>query len=169
MSTRKPHSRIVLADASPLITLAAVGGLEWLHRLFGVVVLTNVVLAEVMPGEGRIGEGEIGRAIEERWLEVIEDKWPTPQFPELDEGEASVLRAAVNLGGSSLPLIDERAGRAVARELGFAVSGTVGVIVAAKRHSLIPAARPVFERLLARDLRISAELIRAALAECGEQ
>lgn len=82
-----------------MITLAAVGGLGWLHRLFGVVVLTHVALAEVMPGEGRIGEGEIGRAIEEKRLEVIEDKWPTPQFSELDEAEASVLRAAANLGG----------------------------------------------------------------------
>lgn len=169
MTARKPPSRIVLADASPLISLAAVGGLDWLHRLFGAVVLTDVVLAEVMPGEGRIGEGEIGRAIEEKRLEVVEDKWPTPQFPELDEGEASVLRAAANLGGPALLLIDERAGRSVARELGFAVTGTVGIIVAAKRRSLIPAARPAFEQLLARDFRVSSELIRAALAACGER
>lgn len=169
MSARKSASRRVLADASPLITLAAVGGFEWLHRLFGAVALTDVVLAEVMPGTGRSGERELGRAIEAKRLEVIEDKWPTPQFPELDEGEASVLRAAVNLGGPNLLLIDERAGRAVARELGFAVTGTVGIIVAARRRLLIPAAKPVFEQLLARDFRVSAELIRAALSECGEQ
>jgi len=69
---------------------------------------------------------------------------------------------------SCLLLIDERTGRAVARELGFAVTGTVGIIVAARRRALIPAVRPVFEQLLDRDFRISAELIRAALSECRE-
>lgn len=168
MSVRKRAARLVLADASPLISLAAVGGLEWLHRLFGAVTLTRIDLGEVVPGAGRVGESEIARAIEREWLRVIEDAWSSPQFPELDEGEASVLRAAVNLGAPTLLLIDECAGRALARELGFAVTGTVGIIVAARRRALIPAARPVFERLLERDFRISAGLIRAALAECGE-
>lgn len=168
MSARKRLPRIVLADASPLISLAAVGGLEWLHGLFGTVTLTTVVRDEIIPGAGRAGESEIGAAIERKRLRVIDDEWSIPQFPELDEGEASMLRAAVNLRVPCLLLIDERAGRAVARELGFAVTGTVGIIVAARRRALIPAVRPVFEQLLDRNFRISAELIRAALSECGE-
>jgi len=168
VSARKPRSGIVLVDASPLIALAAVGGLEWLHRLFGTVTLTTVVRDEVIPGAGRAGEIEIADAIERKRLRVIDDEWSTPQFPELDEGEARVLRAAANLRVPCLLLIDERAGRAVARELGFPVVGTVGIIVAARRRAFIPTARTVFEQLLDRDFRISAELIRAALSECGE-
>jgi predicted nucleic acid-binding protein len=38
----------------------------------------------------------------------------------------------------------------------------------ARRRGLIPAARPGFEMLLARDFRLSAALIRAVLAESGE-
>ena len=38
---------IVIADASPLIALARVGGLSWLQQLFTEVMLTDVVLAEV--------------------------------------------------------------------------------------------------------------------------
>ena len=64
--------------------------------------------------------------------------------------------------------MDEKAGRAIARELGFAVTGTAGIILAAKRRRLIPAARPVFEQLLENDFRLSAELIRAVLAEAEE-
>ena len=63
---------------------------------------------------------------------------------------------------TGLLLIDEWTGRAVARELGFPVASTVGIIVAVRRRTLIPAVRPVFEQLLDRDFRIS------VYQECGE-
>jgi predicted nucleic acid-binding protein len=160
---------LVLADASPLIALANVEGLPWLHGLFGRVSLTAAVRGEAVPGQGRPGEREIAAAIQRGWLEVIEGDWADPGFADLDEGEAATLRAAVNLRQPCLILRDERAGRAVARELGFPVTGTAGVILAAKRRGLIPAVKPVFEQLLRKDFRLSAELIRAVLAEAGEK
>ncbi len=160
---------IVLADASPLIALGIVGGLVWTHALFGKVSLTAAVQGEVAPGSDRPGEREITAAIRRRWLKVIQEEWIEPAFTELDEGEASTLRAAVNLRRPCLILMDEKAGRAVARELGFAVTGTAGIILAAKRRRLIPAVRPVFEQLLEKDFRLSAELIRVVLAEAGEK
>jgi len=41
---------IVIADASPLIALARVNGLDWLQHLFTEVMLTDVVFAEVLTG-----------------------------------------------------------------------------------------------------------------------
>ena len=67
-----------------------------------------------------------------------------------------------------LVLIDERAGRAVAKELGIAHVGTVGLIVQAKKRGLVPAARVVFEQLFGQDFRVSAGLINEALAQAGE-
>lgn len=165
----KRSARIVLADASPLIALGIVGGLAWAHALFGKVSLTAIVHDEVAPGSERPGEREIVAAIRRSWLKVIQEEWTEPAFAELDEGEASTLRAAVNLRRPCLILMDEKAGRAVARELGFAVTGTAGIILAAKRRQLIPAARPVFEQLLENDFRLSVELVRAVLEEAGEK
>lgn len=164
----KRAASIVLADASPLIALGIVGGLAWTHALFGRVSLTAAVLDEVAPGGERPGEREIAAAMKRGWLKVMPDEWQEPAFVELDAGEASTLRAAVNLRRPCLILMDEKAGRAIARELGFAVTGTAGIILAAKRRRLIPAARPVFERLLENDFRLSAELVRAVLDEAGE-
>jgi len=65
-------------------------------------------------------------------------------------------------------LIDERTGRAVARELGITHTGTVGLIVQAKKRRLVPSARRIFEQLLAKDFRVAAEMIREALAQAGE-
>lgn len=160
---------IVLADASPLIALANVGGLAWVHSLFGKVALTAAVHGEVAPGSDRPGEREIAAAVRRGRLRIIREQWAEPAFAELDEGEAGTLRAAVNLRRPCLILMDEKAGRAVARELGFAVTGTAGIILAAKRRRLIPAVRPVFEQLLEKDFRLSADLIRVVLAEVGEK
>lgn len=80
---------------------------------------TTLVRDEVIPGAGRAGDSEIADAIERKRLRVVFDKWSTTQFPKRDEGEASVLRAAVNLRVPCLLLIDERTGRAVACEPGF--------------------------------------------------
>jgi predicted nucleic acid-binding protein len=70
--------------------------------------------------------------------------------------------------GPVLLLMDERAGRAVALERGLQVAGTAAVIAMARLCGLVPAARPVFERLHNSDFRISAEVIRTVLRRVRE-
>jgi predicted nucleic acid-binding protein len=159
---------IVLSDASPLIAFALVNRLDLLRSLFGQVSVTEVVKADVLADGSKPGEAAIAEAIGSHWIRVIPDEWPEPQFPALDEGEASTLRVAVNVGVPCLVLIDERVGRAVATELGLAIVGTVGLIVQAKKRGLIPSARALFASLLEQDFRIGTELIREALVRAGE-
>lgn len=67
-----------------------------------------------------------------------------PALPDLDEGEAASIRLALSCNGPALLLIDERAGRAVAQELGLSVAGTAAVIGLARQRGLIASARQVF-------------------------
>lgn len=131
--------------------------------------MTSVVYSEIVTGHGQPGETQIKAAIKKGKLQAIADAWTEPKFPGLDEGEASTLRAAMNLKRPTLILMDDRAGRATARELGYPVTGTAGIILAAKRRKLIPAVKPVFQKLLRQDFRISPELIRAVLIEAKER
>lgn len=162
-------ARLVVADASPLIVLARVGGLEWLSALFGSVVLPETVRAEILDCGTWPGQDALRQAIETGSLAVRGDDAGTPELPELDEGEAACIRIALRHAGKSvLLLIDERAGRAVAGEFGIAVAGTAAVIGMAKHHGLIPSARAVFDELLRGDFRISRALIQAILKRVGE-
>ena len=54
-----------------------------------------------------------------------------------------------------LLVMDERAGRAIAKEIGLKVIGTVAIIGITKRESLIHSARQVFEKLHQSGFRIS--------------
>lgn len=162
---------IVIADTSPIIGLSLIGGLDWLEPLFGSAHITRQVREELLFNveiDPRPGMTEIERCIRKRTLKVIQRDWKAPLFAHLDDGEASVLRAAANQKGACLVIIDESLGRRAAAELGVVVTGLVGLILAAKKARLIPKIAPVLERLEQAQFRLSARLIVDALGMAGE-
>lgn len=159
---------IVIADASPLIALARVNGLDWLPSLFDEVMVTEEVLAEVLTGDYPATEAPIRQALSAGWLRVVAIETPEPALPDLDEGEASSIRLALSRTEPALLLIDERSGRAVAQELGLNVAGTAAVIGLARQRGLIHSARQVFAALHASDFRIAPEVIQTVLDRCGD-
>ena len=64
----------------------------------------------------------------------------------LDAGEVAALALALDRGIRDI-LVDERAGRAVALELGLRPSGLLGLLIRAKTQALIPAVLPLLDRL----------------------
>ncbi len=159
---------LVLTDASPLIGLARVDGLPWLHALFGTVWMPIEVRREVLPERGYAEERAIAAALAAGWLAVTDVAPSTPPLPNLDEGEAACIRIALAHGGPALLLMDERAGRAVAQEHGLRVAGTAAILGMAKSRGLIESAREAFARLHASDFRIGAEVIETVLQRVGE-
>jgi predicted nucleic acid-binding protein len=163
------EERLVLSDASPLIGLAAADGFELLHRLFSVVSVTPEVRAEVLADEKCPGAPQLRAALRARWIRVLRGKWPEPEFSRLGDGEASILRAAANLGGDALVLLDDEAARREAVRLGIAVTGTLGILAVARRRSLVPAVRPYLARLAEHGFYFSQDLARELLRSVGEQ
>jgi len=164
-------ARFILSDASPLIGLAIVNGLDWLPRLFGEVWIPASVQQEVLPGVKARGELEISQALSLKHMRVWSATIPKPQksLGDLDAGEMDCLSIALSLpAGHCLVLMDERAGRATAKELGIQVAGTAAVIGMAKKKGLVPSAKACFARLHASDFRIGKEVIQAVLAQVGE-
>lgn len=158
----------VLIDASVVIGLARVEGLAWLPPLFGTVWIPREVRDEVMPPPMFDEAAIIESAFDQGWLRLAEPTPGTPELPDLDEGETACIRLALAGRQPALVLMDERAGRAIARELGLQVAGTAAVIGQAKQRGLIPSARAVFERLHASDFRISATVINTILRQVDE-
>ncbi len=164
--------RFVLSDATPLICLAQVDGLPWLRTLFGSVHLTPEVRDEILTGLGKPGEGDLARAVKRRLLRVHSEwDWADPQFPSLGKGEASSIRAAINLlklGHDCLLLLDDLEARRTALAAAVAVSGTAAIVGAAKQAGLIPSARAVFDQLRERGFRISDAVVQGILEGVAE-
>lgn len=176
-TARTTVSRIVIADASPIIGLSLIGGLDWLQPLFGSVTITSTVRDELLfnvEREPKHGMAEIVKAINQRIIKVLSRDWPEPLFAHLDDGEASVLRAAANQRVACLVIIDEALGRRAALalvnlvQMPIAVTGLVGLIIAAKQKRLIPKVAPVLKRLDDVGFRLSPVLVAEALVMARE-
>jgi predicted nucleic acid-binding protein len=161
-------ARIVVIDSSPLIGLAIVDGLKWLPELFSTVFLPESVKQEVLPGKAARGEEAIAHALDAGWLKV----WPEPIEPlldiDLDRGETDCINLGLSHAGEVLLIMDERAGRVVAKEKGRRIIGTAAIIGQAKKQGLIASAREVFEVLHRSDFRIAAAVINQVLVSLNE-
>jgi len=158
----------VIVDASPLIGLALVEGLIWLPKLFGRVFVPESVKQEVLPGKSAPGEQALAHAFDSGWLTVWHESITPHLDIDLDAGETDCINIALSSPQNYLLIMDERAGRAVAKEYQLHVAGTAAVIGQAKKQGLISSARATFEILHRSDFRISATVINKILASVGE-
>lgn len=162
------NERICVVNASPLIFLTYIDGLGLLSQLSRKVVVPSAALEEVMAGQGfdpslqQIG----GRA---EWLTVVPDRVVPPEVAgwDLGSGESQVLAfASLNQGCETV--LDDLQARRCARSLGIATTGTLGILLRAKKAGLIQAARPLVEELLQRRMYLSRDLVESALADVDE-
>jgi predicted nucleic acid-binding protein len=115
--------RLIVADASPLIGLAASGEFDRLRSLFGSVTITRIVKDEVMAGGESPGARELDAAMREGWIRVAPAPLTTWRFAELGAGEASSIALASEHEGAALLLMDDKLGREQAAELGLPTIG----------------------------------------------
>jgi predicted nucleic acid-binding protein len=161
-------SRIVVADAGPLIALARIGRLALLNRLYGGVVVPTAVMEELQLDSARPGARALGAALTKGWLEVMAAPTDAPELKRLlDPGEAEAILLAEKIACRFL-LIDERRGRAVAHRRGIPVVGTGGLLLSAKRKGGLQSVTAELERLTENGYRLAPALVEEIRRLAGE-
>ena len=159
-------TKLVIADASPLIGLAGIDAFDLLRRLFGRITVADAVYGEVLAGVDLPGVAELEAAKEDGWVDVVPVDVHA-EFADLGDGEACTLSLAVQHDGC-LVLMDERLGRNYARKHGVSVIGLVRVLLEAKKTGLIPRIRPYIDKLADTDFRVSEDIVQEVLVQAGE-
>ena len=85
----------------------------------------------------------------------------------LDPGEREAIALGLELS-ARLIVLDDLQARRLASRLGLRLTGTAGVLVTAKRLSLLSEVRSSLEALVASGCRISADVVEQALIQAGE-
>ena len=152
---------IVVADAGPPHYLVLIDQIELLPRLFGKMVLPDIVRDE-LSAPGAPAQVRAWLASSPPWLDAgsapaAEKLLP----PKLDKGERATIALAIELG-ATLILMDDRAAVDEARQRGIQVTGTLGVLVLAAQRGLIDLGA-AFSRLKATNFRYPPALLESML------
>lgn len=153
---------IVVADAGPLHYLVLIDLAELLPRLFGKVLVPDIVCAELSrPRTPAVVRDFL--SARPTWLEIVPTQgvaslpWKT-----LDDGERAAIALAQSVG-AALILVDDRAAVAAARAHGLVATGTLGVLDVAARAGLTDLAAAL-DRLRATNFRCRQRVMDDLLA-----
>jgi len=163
--TREP--RTVIADTTPIISLALIDQLDNLRRLYSEILVPPAVEQEILAGGGRLIGAEGFQAAPWFQTRPLSDPSRSKLLAGLDPGEAEVLSLAQEVGADLL-LLDERLARRYAAMLGFSFTGTVGVLLKSKERGLVSQVGPLLNDLVQRGIHLSDAVVQEALKLAGE-
>lgn len=162
-----PEKRLVINTGPILALVAACGDLQLLDKLYKTVLVPHEVVQEVSAnGPNRFAVNQFEAAT---WLRKWPDEVTVSSFLRntLDRGEASVIQLALQ-EQIELVCIDEALGRRVARLNGLKLTGSVGILLRAKREGVLPSVKAPLERMKSHGIWLSDSLLKLALHEAGE-
>lgn len=159
----------VVTDTSVVLNLCLIGQENLLPLLFGSILAPAAVVAEFE----RLATEDL-RFQGLPFPAFIEQSEPSDSLPSLVQtkrlqaGEIAALSLALQREANAV-LMDELAGRAAATALGLKPIGLLGVLLEAKERALIPALKPLLDRLeVEAEFWISASLRDHILNAAGE-
>lgn len=161
-------TRIVVSDTTAITHLAKIGALNLLQHLYTEILIPEAVAAELTRAK-RTQPGAL-QVLNSVWIKTvpIKNRHVADKLNQrLDLGESEAIALSLELGADVL-IIDEAAGRSVAKRLVNSIIGMIGILLLAKKRELIPAVRPYLDRLRSTGFRMGDEIYEHALATAGE-
>jgi predicted nucleic acid-binding protein len=156
----------VVCNTSPLQYLHQADVIDLLPRLYERVLVPAAVVMELEEGSARGVDLPDVRSIP--WMMIVDP--PAPELlslvTDLGPGERSAL--AVALARHLTVVLDDALARRHAKLLGVQHTGTLGILIRAKREGYLPAVRPVLERFEELRFRLDEATRMSTLELAGE-
>jgi len=158
--------REAVSNTSPLQYLYQADVLDLLPKLYDRVLVPAPVVEEIAEGRAR------GVALPDAgtlpWVTVVDPPAPEilPLAPDLGPGERSALAIAATRG--LLVILDDALARRHAGLLGLRCTGTLGILIQAKRKGHLPTVRPLLDRLESLRFRLDPATRASVLELAGE-
>lgn len=159
--------REAIADTSVLQYLFQAECLNLLPALYRPVIVPEGVAEEIAAGHAQ------GHSLPDLatldWLQIV----PVPHrrilhlASDLGKGEREVLSLAVDRP-EAVALLDDRLARRMAEHLGIRFTGTLGLLLRAKKAAQIETVAPIIDRLEALGFRLDA-LTRSAVLRLAKE
>lgn len=158
----------IVVNSTPLIILSGIGKLELLHSLYGEVTVPEAVYREVTAKEDSACV-QVTAAREWIHVKTISDISEKKMYKaKLHDGEVEVMILAQEGEGADLVIMDDNAAKKTAKYLGLKVTGTMGVLLKAKKLGYLSEVRPILEEMKKNGFYVSHVVEKMVLDNAGE-
>lgn len=157
----------LVCDTSALQYLYQLQLFQILPVLSDRVVVPTAVVREL--AQGQLAGITVPDPTQFDWIVIRSpaDTLSVPHTRDLGSGEIEVL-ALTSESKGAVAVLDDRLARNLAHELGLPFTGTLGLLVDAKRKGLIPLLEPVLDQLQSMRFRVSPTTRMAILKMADE-
>ncbi len=149
--------KIIISDTSTLILFHKIEEMSILHGVYEEIMTTPEVVEEF--GEKLPPWIKIQSVADKKYQRLLE--------LQVDYGEASAIALASEFDNVLL-ILDDLKARKLAEKLQFKFTGTLGVIYKAKQMNVIEKVKPIIDKLLKTDFRISEKVVQEILKLSNE-
>lgn len=158
----------VVVNTTPLIALCGIGQLEILRKLYHEIFIPAAVYQEITAIED---SACMQVQLAGKWIHVqqIRDHSEKKMYrAKLHDGEVEVMILAQETN-ADLVIIDDNAAKRTAKYLGLAVTGTLGVLLKAKRQGIVKEVHPLLSEMKRNGFYIGSTLETIVLEQAGEK
>lgn len=159
--------RKIVSNTTPLISLLKIDKLSILKQLYGQIIVPQEVFNEMEIGKEKGHYADLSKI---EWMKIkkIKDEKSLSYFLDLDKGEAETIVLANEIG-ADLAIIDETLGRFHAKHANLKVTGTLGVLLKAKKSGYIGKVKPLLYELKDKGIWLSDNLLERVLTIAKEK
>ena len=159
--------RKVIANSTPLISLGKINQFYLLKALYHEICIPGEVFREISAKDDAIKSLVVNNG---DWIKVRNVANPGDRkmySAALHGGEVEVLILAQEIG-ADLVIFDDLKARKTALYLGIPLTGTIGVLIKAKKQGLIPCVMPLVDKLEKNNIYVDSWLRDVVRKNTGE-
>lgn len=161
--------RKVIVNTTHLIALCHVGQLGLLERMYGEISIPQAVYRELSEKEDSICKKQVDASLSWIHVEKIENQMAKSMFKtQLHDGEVEVMILAKEKN-ADIVIIDDANAKKHAKYLKLPVTGTLGILIRAKREGYLPELKPVMQEMIDKNIYISEKLMKFCLEQVNEE
>ena len=160
--------RKVIVNSTPLIALCNANLLFILKELYGNITIPQAVFDEVTakPDSACL---QIKENLDWIFVEKIKDVADRKMYKaKLHAGEVDVMILAQESPQADLVIIYDNAAKKTAKYLGLTVTGTLGVLLKAKKSGIIFSVKDAINKLQANGFYIDSKIVKLVLNQAEE-
>lgn len=158
----------VIVNSTPLIILCSIGKLTILKQLYTEINIPQAVFREVTEKPDSACQ-ILKESLDWIHIEKIQSEVDKKMYKaKLHDGEVEVMILAQQEIKADLVIIDDNAAKKTAKYLGLPVTGTMGVLLKAKREGYITEIASIIEEMRRKGFYISDNLVNMVLEQAGE-